>query len=258
MGPMETPKYGDDEREQHLHQANHHRDRCRSLGCGDGMQRFRLDRYNRSDDDEHRTTTTTPAATTTTSDAPTTTLAATTTAPPTTTDPVAATTWAVVLVAPDDVLNVRDEPLGEILFTLDPTERGIVATGMTETLDTGDHWLEVEFDGQTGWVNDRFITEEIDDASFASNAPSGALSNWAQTGSGPAWPSIVSPKGFHVIHFDPMKSWPPSQNPFLDQTVYDWGGEAAGPGQPVASDTFTNEIAASLAGVVGDRISRQP
>ena len=134
------------------------------------------------------TTTTTPAATTTTSDAPTTTLAATTTAPPTTTDPVAATTWAVVLVAPDDVLNVRDEPLGEILFTLDPTERGIVATGMTETLDTGDHWLEVEFDGQTGWVNDRFITEEIDDASFASNAPSGALSNWAQTGSGPAWP----------------------------------------------------------------------
>ena len=63
---------------------------------------------------------------------------------------------------------------------------------------------------------------------------------------------IVSPKGFHVIHFDPMKSWPPSQNPFLDQTVYDWGGEAAGPGQPVASDTFTNEIAASLAGVVGD------
>ena len=201
-------------------------------------------------------TSTTTAPTTTTEATTTTTVASTTTTSPETTQPEAADTWAVVLVAPDDVLNVRDEPLGEIVSTLDPTATGVTTTGSTDTLDDGALWREVETDGETGWVNSRFLAEEIDDDTFASTAPEAltyALTSWAQNGSGADWESVVGPKGFNVIHFDAIKTWPPSQNPFLDQTVYDWGGEATGPGQPVASDTFANQVGASFAGVVGDQ-----
>lgn len=199
------------------------------------------------------TTTVAPPASTTTATETTTTLAPSTT---TTAAPADTTTMAVVLVAPDDVLNVRDEPLGEIVFTLDPTATGIAATGNSETLDTGARWLEIIFEGRSGWVNQYFLTAEVEGASFAADPPSTAsedLAEWAQTGSGPAWGSIVSPKGFHVVHFDPMKTWPPGQNPFTDPTIYDWGGEATGPGEPVASDTFAGEVGASFAGVVGDQ-----
>jgi hypothetical protein len=193
---------------------------------------------------------TTVPTTTTTIQAP------TTTAPATTTSSAALPgTGAVVLVTADDVLNVRDTPLGEIEGTLQPTATGITLTGATSVEPSGT-WLEVTTPQITGWVNGQYLTPEIPDADFASATEPADLAadllTWAQTGSGPAWSGIVGPKGLTVIHFDTPKHWPPGQNPFLDPTVFGWGGEALEAGEFVANETFADQIGPSFAGVAAD------
>lgn len=195
------------------------------------------------------TTTTAPSTTTTTG--PTST---TTTAPSTTTTAVS-TTAAVVLVTEDDVLNVRDAPLGEVEGALGPTATGITLTGATSDEPSGT-WVEVTTSALTGWVNGQYLTPEVSDADFAAAAEPAQLAAdllaWAEDGSGPAWSGIVGPKGFTVIHFDAPKHWPPGQNPFLDQTVLGWGGEALEQGEYVANETFADQIGPSFAGVAAD------
>lgn len=195
---------------------------------------------------------TTVAQTTSTSAAPTT----TTSAPSTTTSPPPAPgNAAVVLVTEDDVLNVRDAPLGEIEDALGPTATGITLTGATSDEPSGT-WVEITTSALTGWVNGQYLTPEVSDADFAAAAEPAKLAadllTWAEDGSGPAWSDIVGPKGFTVIHFDTPKHWPPGQNPFLDQTVLGWGGEALEQGEHVANETFADQIGPSFAGVAAD------
>ncbi|MCP4307525.1 MAG: hypothetical protein GY788_22155 [bacterium] len=91
----------------------------------------------------------------------------TTTVPPTSTTlpgeafdigPQAGDVVAVIGVAHDDVLNVREIPGANttIVTTLDPLADDVVATGRHRLL-TSSIWNEVEANGVTGWVNSRYI-----------------------------------------------------------------------------------------------------
>jgi len=198
-------------------------------------------------EDTGTTTTSAPPSTTVATTAPSTTTTPTT-APTTTTAPAAE--YAVVLVTDDDVLNVRDQPLGEIVATLNPTADGIRATGSTAEQD-GEVWMEIEIGSDAGWVNSRYLTAKA--PGFANDSePLNVLDQLAAIagGSGGDWSNVVGPKGLTVVHFDPPKWWPPNTNPFADPTVYQWGGEAAGPA--AFSDTFANEVGTSLDGVLND------
>lgn len=72
----------------------------------------------------------------------------------------------VIGVAHDDVLNLRNGPgVGfEILTTLGPTDDA-VATGRARQIP-GAFWYEIEANGETGWVNMRFLAYigGVDDA----------------------------------------------------------------------------------------------
>ncbi len=72
----------------------------------------------------------------------------------------------VIGVAHDDVLNVRNGPgVGfEIVTTLGPTDDA-VATGRARQIP-GAFWYEIEANGETGWVNMRFLAYigGVDDA----------------------------------------------------------------------------------------------
>ncbi|MCP3995655.1 MAG: hypothetical protein GY722_11395, partial [bacterium] len=99
----------------------------------------------------------------------------TTTVPPTSTTlpgeafdigPQAGDVVAVIGVAHDDVLNVREIPGANttIVTTLDPLADDVVATGRHRLL-TSSIWNEVEANGVTGWVNSRYVGQlgSVDD-----------------------------------------------------------------------------------------------
>lgn len=107
------------------------------------------------------TTTTTEAATTTTESTTTTTTVATTTTlagEPFDIGPADGDVVAVVGVAFDDGLNVREGPGTDqaIIATLDPTFDNIVATGNHRLLPAS-IWNEVTVESVTGWASSRFM-----------------------------------------------------------------------------------------------------
>ncbi len=68
--------------------------------------------------------------------------------------------YAVFDVKADDVLNVRAEPDGKSakVYSFGPSVKRVEATGRTETKGNVP-WMEVAFEGGTGWVNRRYLTE---------------------------------------------------------------------------------------------------
>lgn len=117
------------------------------------------------------TTTTTATTSTTISSAPTVTGVSTTTQADTTTTgagglpgdpidfgPAAGDVLAVIGVAHDDVLNLRAATGAdrEILAGIPPLYSDLVALGRTRELP-GSFWIEVEYQGTSGWVNLSFV-----------------------------------------------------------------------------------------------------
>ncbi len=112
--------------------------------------------------------TTAPGATNTTA-APSATPAVTSPPPP----PVTGVfnPYAVVLVAPDDVLNVRAGAGVEnaVAGALQPTASGVIRTGPAASAG-GDRWVEIQNPGGgTGWVNSNFLTEYASPAAFCAD-----------------------------------------------------------------------------------------
>jgi hypothetical protein len=109
------------------------------------------------------TTTTTEAtiATTTTTGSTTTTTGLTTTTvmsgDPVDLGPSAGAELGVVGVAHDDVLNLRAAPGADqaIVDEIPPTYDGLVAEGETRTLPA--FWTKVDYEGNEGWVNLRYL-----------------------------------------------------------------------------------------------------
>ena len=79
--------------------------------------------------------------------------------------------YAVVLVLPDDVLNIRASAGAEnaIVGTLQPTASGVNRTGPVSSAGGG-RWVEIRnpsgASGGTGWVNSNFLTEYVTSATF--------------------------------------------------------------------------------------------
>lgn len=132
--------------------------------------------------DDAGTTTTTTVATTTSTIATTTTSSVPTTIPATTSTSVKDSTTttgtssglpgepidfgpaegdvvAVVGVAHDDVLNLREGPGADqgILEGIPPLYDSLTAQGRTRQLTSGAMWILVDYAGTDGWVNLRFI-----------------------------------------------------------------------------------------------------
>lgn len=79
--------------------------------------------------------------------------------------------YAVILVAPGDVLNIRsaagaDNP---IVGSFSPTATNVMRTGPSARV--GDSlWVEVQRPGGTGWVNSHYLTEYVSSSAFCANA----------------------------------------------------------------------------------------
>lgn len=80
--------------------------------------------------------------------------------------------YGVFLVPESDVLNIRSGPgvSNAIVGTLEPTTDGLTRTGKT-TLVGDDLWVEIQNPGGgSGWVNSKFLTEEVAASAFCSDA----------------------------------------------------------------------------------------
>jgi hypothetical protein len=76
--------------------------------------------------------------------------------------------YAVVLVLPGDILNIRAGAgvSNNITGTLQPTTAGVNRTGPA-TSAGGDRWVEIQNpNGGTGWVNANFLTEYVTSSTF--------------------------------------------------------------------------------------------
>ena len=70
--------------------------------------------------------------------------------------PAAGVVLGVVGVEHDDLLNVRDVPLGQVIGARDPMARDVVATGKSRKLPTT-IWHEVRVGAVTGWASDAYL-----------------------------------------------------------------------------------------------------
>lgn len=69
--------------------------------------------------------------------------------------------YAIVGVASNDVLNVREKPDAgsKKVYSYAPSSKGIRLTG-EHVEKGGTPWVEVQFDGGKGWVNRLYLTEQ--------------------------------------------------------------------------------------------------
>jgi hypothetical protein len=78
--------------------------------------------------------------------------------------------YAVILVSPDDVLNIRTGAgVGNaIAGTLEPTATDVNRPGPASTAD-GERWVEIQSPSGNGWVNGNFLTEYVAPSTFCSD-----------------------------------------------------------------------------------------
>ena len=111
----------------------------------------------------------------------------TTTAVPPTATPVppvaAAPVYRVAFVAANDTLNVRRRADSEaaVVAQLSPDATGITVVGEEQSVRGGGLWLPVEMAAGSGYVNSRFLTEDIDRATFCADPAVSELLTRLQT-----------------------------------------------------------------------------
>jgi uncharacterized protein YraI len=80
--------------------------------------------------------------------------------------------YAVILVAPGDVLNIRSGPgvANPVVASFAPTATNVMRTGPSALVGTS-RWVEVQRPGGgTGWVNSYYLTEYVAPAAFCADA----------------------------------------------------------------------------------------
>ncbi len=107
--------------------------------------------------------------------------------------------YAVILVTPGDVLNIRTGAGAgyPVSGSFNPAANNIMRTGPT-SMSGGDLWVEVlNPGGGTGWVNSNFLTEYIPSATFCTDSRISALlislGNVFNTSDGTGLSAQVSP-----------------------------------------------------------------
>jgi hypothetical protein len=167
--------------------------------------------------------------------------------------------YAVVLVNTDDVLNIRTGPgvVNALVGTLQPTAKDVQRTGRVSTAD-GDPWVEIQSAAGNGWVNSKFLTEQVTSSTFCADAHVNTLLNSLKTAmlnsNGELLSSLVSP-----VHGVDVRLWrsgtianyTPEEAAWLFQSDYvvNWG-PAPGSGEET-SGTFTAQLLPKLQEVFG-------
>lgn len=113
--------------------------------------------------------------------------------------------YAVILVNQGDVLNIRSAAgIGQpVVGSLAPNAVGVNRTGPA-TSAGGDRWVEIQNPaGGTGWVNAKFLTEQVTSSTFCSDSRVSDLLNNLRTAvlnsNGESLSSLVSPEhGFDL------------------------------------------------------------
>ncbi|CAN5889107.1 hypothetical protein BH23ACT5_BH23ACT5_20740 [soil metagenome] len=170
-------------------------------------------------------------------------------------------TYRVVLVAGDDVLNVRDTPGvgGAIIGRLEP---GVAVRAAGQTRDVGtSRWLTIETPAGPGWVNGFYLTRSVATSGFPGGGdPLMVVRQLAdRMAAGEDITPLVSAKGLWVSHHAPPVRFPRGElaGILTDATTYRWGSKALEQGSPeIRPRTFAEAVADRLAGAYHDGDSR--
>lgn len=174
--------------------------------------------------------------------APTLTAVATPTPPPTSPqDEEQEATYTVTYVTEDDELNVRAGPgvANDIVGALPPATSGVRITGAGQTVDSS-IWVPIAANDLTGWVNRRYLTQEVAD-SFCEDEVVMALLDDLETAvanqDGDLLAQLVHPERglrLRVSWWNPEVQFDQEQvrTLFSSETSYDWGIED-GSGEPI-------------------------
>ena len=147
-------------------------------------------------------------------------------------------TIGVVLVSPEEVLNIRSGPGVEnpIEGIYSSNETGIAVTGASAVVDDS-RWVQVcDTEGMVGWVNATYLTEVLPPGQFCGDARVTALLDKMQAAfanqDGRAFSSLVSPT--HGVDIWLWNSGAPvnfdvehALSAFESDFVYEWGAHPA-------------------------------
>jgi spore germination protein GerM len=166
----------------------------------------------------------------------------------------AADTRRVVLVAEDDVLNVRIGPgVGnEIIGSLAP---GVIValTGPREQVGSST-WVEIVTPAGAGWVNDLYLAAVVTDQAFASDSEVKALLDEmsAIMAAHGDLSTVTSTRGLYVSHNTaPIRFTPDELRTVLaDATTYKWPSGALDPNDPEQLAELPDR---TFAQAIGDR-----
>lgn len=168
------------------------------------------------------------------------TLAPTVTPPlPPTQPPVSSVTYRVAFVAEDDTLNVRSGPGvdNDVVFELAPDSSGVRITGPGEEPGDGSFWVPIEHQGNSGWVNRYYLTEEVDAATFCADARASTIIETliaaVRAGDSTTLAAVTHPERGLLVR---MAAWndetqipfPDVAGLFTDGIIRDWGDTFGG------------------------------
>jgi hypothetical protein len=111
--------------------------------------------------------------------------------------------YAVILVAPADVLNVRAAAGtgSAVTGSLPATTTGVMRAGPSSTADDA-LWVQVQ--SPAGWVNSEYLTEYVTPAAFCADAKASALvtnlGNALKSSNGELLATLVSPAHGMTVH----------------------------------------------------------
>lgn len=172
--------------------------------------------------------------------------------------------YAVVLVLPGDVLNIRSGAgVGNnVIGALQPTASGVNRTGPATSVG-GERWVEIQNpSGGTGWVNANFLTESVSSSTFCSDTRVSDLINSTKNAllnsNGELLSSIVSPVhglDLRLWRYGTVANYSPQEAQWVFQSEYEvsWGA-APGSGEETKG-TFSAQPLPKLREVFGANYS---
>ena len=167
--------------------------------------------------------------------------------------------YAVILVSPDDVLNIRTGAgvANAIAGTLAPTAVNMNRTGPATTAD-GNRWVEIQSASGNGWVNYNFLTEQVASSTFCADPRVTTLLNNVKSAvlnsNGELLSSLVSPVhglDARLWRYGTVANYTPEEAKwvFLSDYVVNWG---AAPGSGAETPgTFSSQLLPKLQEVFG-------
>lgn len=179
-----------------------------------------------------------------------------TSAPPREPGASAAPVYAVVMVEPNDVLNVRAAASADaaILAALPPTTRAVRGTG-DETMVGTARWVAVHTPRGIGWANAAFLMAATSSAAFAADARPRALLEALRTtleARGDLTP-LVSARGLTVHDFGTERRFAPEVLATLAASTAKtkWNGPACG--EACREGSFMEVVGTPLAQVLAKK-----